>query len=299
MSGEVKDIIYPEDTRSRSKAFVEYEVNVQYRQGSGPGVSRLFTTCFIGNLFGGTADKISYTLRKDTVKNREGDGVGVGSKVQLLCVNADLFNVVIIGGFRDPADPNQDSLSQGHNLFFEFNGIRAVINDDGELTLTYQGKTQVDGTLDASADANADGSTLVFSKDGSITSTSPDGKQSIKIDHSAHTISIVADTELDITSSGNVVIKSTGVKNGAATDAWVLGTTYRAAEDNLLASISSSMTVIAASLMQAGNPITAPTFTVAQPALIAAGLQALKIVGAIASFEAGSQSYLSTKNLTD
>lgn len=296
MSGEIKDIIYPSDTRSRSQKFVEYEVNVQYRDGSGPGVSRLFTSCFIDNLFGGIADKLSFTLRKDPIKDRTGDGVGVGSKVLLLCVDGDLFNAVILGGLRDPTDPNLDSQGQGHNLFFEFNGVKAVINDAGELTLTYLGKTKVDGTLDPSANSAASGSTIVLSKDGSVTSTSPDGKQIIKINHATHKLSIAADAELDITSNGKVVIKSTGVLNGGATDAWILGTTYRSAEDMMLSNISSSMAIVSSSLASASA---APSFSVAQPFLSTAGLALAKAVLAITAFQASASNYISKTNLTD
>jgi hypothetical protein len=314
--GEVKDIIFPSDPRSSTQQFIEYMVDVQHKDGANPGVTKTYNGCLLSNLFGGVADILRFTLRKDKNTNQDNNGLGVGSKVTMLCINGDTHQCIILGGVRDGGnDPAVDQESDGHNLFFEFNGLQAAINKDGELTVTFNGATQVDGALADGVSADAQGSTLVFSKDGSLTQTSPDGKQFIKIDHTNHKIEITADAEFDLTSSGNVVIKSTGVLNGGATDAWVLGTTYRRAESSmnlqlaaLAAALSGLVTTMGASLSAAAPQLSVPIVggALAAPMIAAAGVAATtagplfsQFASAIQVFEQMAPSYLSTKNLTD
>lgn len=63
--GEVKDIVYSDDTRSITKKFTEYTVEVQHRDNRAAGTTTLYRGCLVSNLFGGAADSFRYTLRKD------------------------------------------------------------------------------------------------------------------------------------------------------------------------------------------------------------------------------------------
>jgi hypothetical protein len=71
--GEVQDIIYPDDKRSRSKKFVEYRVLVQ-RRANGTGNTKVYENCMLWNPLAGLADRCEFTLRADTSENRDKTG---------------------------------------------------------------------------------------------------------------------------------------------------------------------------------------------------------------------------------
>lgn len=200
--GEVKEIIYPEDEKSVSKRFTEYTVDVQQRDGNAPGTNVVYYNCVVSTLFGTSADFLKYTLRSD--KQQE-NAVGKGAKVLLLCINGSTTKGVIVGAIRDTGtDPDgtkyegKDSKEDGHNLNFEFNGIKVKINKSGELNLTFRGATKVDGTLSDEAIPEAEGTQLQIDKNGSITASTPESKQFLKIDHENKKIEILADTEWNV-----------------------------------------------------------------------------------------------------
>lgn len=200
--GEVKEIIYPEDQLSISKAWVEYTVEVTQRNGTGTASSTLFHGCVVSQLFGGHADQFRYTLRKDDKKNgndKKG-GVGVGSKVLLLCINGTRSNPVIIGGLPDVEfkDKDKQKKDDGHNLFFEFNGVKFGINKDGELQLQFTGSRKVDGEPEDNNDEDAQPTTLAINKDGDFSISTKDEKQLLRIEHKDKKIRIKGDTKVII-----------------------------------------------------------------------------------------------------
>ena len=228
--GTVKELVYPTDIRSFSQKFIEYRLSVEHKDGGKPGANIDYLGVQLSNLFGGVADYLTYTLRPTPQQsNPQPSMLQQGSKVLCLCINGDRPQAVILGGLRDGTyDLNiDDSGQKGHNLDFSFNGINVIINDAGELQVVFNGKTDIDGTLDDSADAAAQGSNIRMSADGSIQVTSPDALQHVLIDNSNHLVEIDADQELDVNCTGNVVIQSAGVLTGGATDATMKGTTYR------------------------------------------------------------------------
>ena len=198
-TGEVREIIYPDDDKSLSKRFIEYTVDVQEKDGNGPGTSTKYAGCVLLNLFGSVGDILRFTYRVDDTQNPPEDGIGVGAKVAILCVNGDTTKAVILGGFRDTGTDKdgtkaegKDKKDDGHNLFFEFNGVQTKINKDGELQIRYRGATKVDATLDDNADADAEGSTLIFSKDGGIKAYTKDEKQFMFLDHANKKLEFLA-----------------------------------------------------------------------------------------------------------
>lgn len=319
--GEVKAIIYPDDPKSVSGTFIEYKVFVQQQDAGSPGVGMVYNNCLLVNTLAGVADKVRYTLRAASAQQHDTNKlVGNGSKVLLLCINGATHNAIILGGVRTPVKNPAggdvpDSESDGHNYYFGFNGAQMTVNDDGELQFKFRGKTNADDTLADGASPDAEGSTLLFSKDGSITTTSPDGKQSIKIDHANHKVKVVADQEMDLTSGGHVVVQSEGVLVGGATDAWMLGTTYREAQTELHTQLLAQLNALFAALTAAGAALTtasplmvlpvvgpmlvAPELLITGTQLTAAAGTAQAMADAITAFEAGTEAYLSKKNLTD
>lgn len=303
--GEVQEVIYPQDNRSRSKQFIEYSVFVQYRDPiTKVGVGRLYQNCLVINAFGGLADKLQYTLRGDnSIKDAKNNRLGNGSKVILMCINGEMQYPVILGGIGDPNDKSQQKFDKDNNLGqyleFVFNGIHFHVNDDGELVVQYSGATKIDGTLDTDKAKKADtGTRLAFLKDGSWTISSDDGNggvdQQIAIDNTNKKITIKQNKAVEI---------------GQATDHFLLGDTYRNAEQQLHTNLQSGMNNTAQKLIQAGTQLSsavsaAPGSPVvaaqaAGPLLIAAAAELTKMAQAIAQFEQNAKQYLSQKNKTD
>ena len=323
--GEVREINYPDDKVNYTGKQVEYTVAVQHRSGNGLTVTNLYRGVTVNNLFGGTADRIEMTYRpSDKVPP---NGIGNGSKVLLLCISGDQQKAVILGGVSSPTEKAKD---QGHNLFFEFNGVQFTVNDDGEAVLTHKGKTKADGT---NADGHdVPGSKVSFDKDGNITVSTPDNAQFITISHKDGKVEIQGDA-LDFHTGGTtdisgdekvtvncnndkiVLTAGQGVHVGAATDSWIKGTTYRAAEGTMNQSIGTAVSsaaslagTMAATLATAGVANAVPMMggVMAAPAFAALAVQIgmlASMLGSISAalngFEAGAQSYLSTKNRGD
>jgi len=335
LMGEVKEIIPTDSPRSLSKKYLEYNVEVQYREANGPTSLVTFSNCLLINQLAGVADKQHFTLRSDK-KNPKGDETNTtGAKVLILCIQGNAGQAFIVGGVREDAGPDAND----HSYFFEFNGVQQTINKDGELQIRYRGATKIDGTLDDNANADAEGSTLIFNKDGDIKVYTKDEKQFIHLNHKDKKLEILADEEWnvkvnkklifeagdDISITGkkacsieitdNITMKSKGVLVGDATDAWLLANKYRDAETQMLKQISTAMQTLMSLIQTAaisltaaaaanappivGGAIAATPFAAAGTALTSAAPIFMQVSTAIESFEAQASTYLSTKNKND
>lgn len=256
--GTVKELVYPNDPRNSSQKYIEYLLSVEHKDGGKPGANVNYLGVQLSNLFGGVADYLNYTLRPTPQQSNPQPGKLLqGSKVLCLCVNGDRAQAIIIGGARDGTyDGNVDDNGQkGHNLDFSFNGLNATVNDDGELTVVFNGKTDIDGTLADSADPDAQGSNIRMTKDGSVLISSPDALQHVLIDNTNHLVEIDADQELDINVTGNLVIQSAGVLTGGATDATMRGTTYRMNETIMNSTLEALCTALNTALQAASTTV--------------------------------------------
>lgn len=335
--GEIKKVIYPDDPQSYGKATVEYEIEVQYREGNGAYNTATYRGCTLSTVFGGAADRVHATLRPDT--SGANSAIGTGSKVLVLCLAGDQQKAIILGGVEDTSIKRKESKDAGHNLFFEFNGVRFTVDDSGQATLTFRGKTKSDGKLSDKADANAEGTTVKLTKDGSVTIATPKDAQFIKLDHANKKISILADQDwdvkvnnklnftvqndlsilssagkMDIQTAGKVNIRSSGVNVGLATDNWLKGSSYRRAESILHTQLSSVLSTLTGLISTAGASFTTgsalnaipivggllalPAFAAGSAALTSAGPLFGTMAGFISSFEAQSGTFLSI-NRTD
>lgn len=110
------------------------------------------------------------------------------------------------------------------------------------------------------------GSSVVLNQDGSITITSPDQLQTIKVNTATHQIEITGDQGVAISAIGNVAIQSAGLLVGGAANAVLLGSAFMEQLLIVLAAIGAS------------TPGAAP---------------------AIATFVALANTLLSTNNFTD
>ena len=223
--GEVKEIIYPQDKRSQSKQYTEYLVQVKHSEPGGGSCHTKYTGVMISVLFGGIADFFRYTLRADDgTGDSDKYGVGVGSKVTLLCSNGMSSSALILGGVRDKKnDPDTvDKESDGHHLDFAFNGISTTINKDGEFRFQFIGKTLVNGKIDEKGGAKkeASGTSIAVTKDGSFEIFTKDRNQYWKIDHENHKTFMVADQLYDIQVEGQ---QTSRVKKEVD---WTFGSTW-------------------------------------------------------------------------
>lgn len=279
--GEVKKLIYPDDPLSYGKKTVEYEVEVQYREGNGIYTSALYRGVTVSTMFGGIADRFHATFRADT-GNTEDDDTGNGSKVLVLCLAGDQQKAIILGGVEDPTDERKEEKDTKHNLYFEFNGVRFTIDKDGRPTLLFRGATKEDGELADGVDKNDGGATFTIDKDGTVRlfTTEPDDsgdiENSIVLDHLAGGIFVKSSGKHDFetekkfdvkakdgfqlnSSEGGVsigvkkkvLIDSEGVEVGDATENWVLGKTWRQDLKSLHSSVKSALSDASQALSKA------------------------------------------------
>lgn len=301
--GEVKAIVYPDSEESSTKAYIEYTVEVQHRTGSGPGTAVLYTNCLLANTFGTGGDLFRYTLRADPEnnQNRGDDGVGVGAKVLILCINGEHTRSWILSGVRDPeSDTTKDKKDDGHNLLWEFNGIRSTINDDGELKIVFRGKTKVNGELADGVEESNGGAQFFFDKEGGVTIADGDaGEESLVFSladkkttlTSGGTMELNAPDGIVLDTDKNIDLVADKVHVGSANagEAFVLGTTYRDKEGSMHGDLSSGFqdmaqqcgqlagyhAACAAQLAAAGSSMATPIggAVAAGPQIAAAGAQ--------------------------
>src|ERR1043165_2825849 len=133
--GTVVKKILPSDPTSINKYFTEYDVDVQEYDSEQSTTNQRSYRCIVATLFGGITDRLTYTLREPSVDSN-GKPVA-GSRVLIHCINGETYNAVIVGGIR--AGEDKDDLENGHlhQLHSLFNGVDLLINDDGELIVTY------------------------------------------------------------------------------------------------------------------------------------------------------------------
>lgn len=325
--GEVQEIIWPDDTRSRSKKFVEYRVYVQERSNA-TGNGRMYEGVILMNSLAGLADRSFFTLRgEDSASQTKNNRLGLGSKVLMLCINGETNNAVIIGGLRDETDVSEEKTKAKdlkHHLYWVFNGISVYIDDDGEFLLTYGGKTKADGTTDV--DKKMRGTRMAFLKDGSwnINTRDPNDpdnnqEQFIFLDHKNHKTIHQAKDEWQCQVHGKAkFVADDGVHLNDATDLMLLGESHRKAQKqmhNLLKSMLQSLQslvqtagaqLLAASTANAvplvGGAMAAPSFAAAAAALTAAAPLIGQMGQAINTFEqtaSSSNDFLSKKHKND
>ncbi len=296
--GEIQEIIYPDDDRSVSKKFTEYNVLVQFRD-SGAGTALIFNNCLLSNMLGGLADHCEYTLRAPktpSIKDSKNYGLGLGNKVLIACLNGERSNAYIIGGKRDPQDGGDDK-DKGHHYSWLFNGIKAEVNKDGEYILTYTGMTKIDGKLDDSVDSKSPGSSLSMLKNGDMKLLTKDAKQLIHLDNVNGKLILKRDKALEI---------------GDATDAMLLGKSFRDGHKQMHDKLKQLFGTAKDLAQQAGTQLSsavstapgAPIPTVQSAGALLIGLSQVfnQMSQAIDAFEQGAQaknSYLSKKNSSD
>lgn len=298
--GEVREVVPPEDPRNLTQKFTEYRVAVQHLDESGSSVTRDYPHCTVMTLFGGLADVSTWTPRADPSYDRA-TGLGRGSKVLVVCVSGDSSAAVIIGGVRDDRDPGdlglRDNLGKLH-YYARFNGLSAAISEDGSFQILRSGPTDVLGKTTAEK-----AGILLMQADGKVVLGSGARGETV----SSNRVEISDD--LVKVSSGR------GFRVGEADQAFILGTSYRDAEQDLhqrllelvieaMVQIEGCATAFKSIAVLHVLPILGPIL--AAPAMGQIGIQmtALTLVmqgirDALQEFEDGESGYLSTRNFGD
>ncbi len=313
--GEVQHIIYPDDARSHSKKFIEYDVYCTYRAKNKTSAHRMYHNCLLVNPLAGLADRAYFTLRgEDSAAKPENYHVAKGSKVLVLCVNGETKHPVIIGGLRDTADESESKAKAkdlGHHLYYVFNGVSLFIDKEGQLVLTYGGKTTNDGKLDGNVEKKSVGTSMALLKDGSwnVSTQDPDDadkhEQFIFMDHKDHqTLHQAKKVWLLQVTDGPCKLKAKeGLKVGEATDHMLLGESFRKEQEQLNKSLKNYMQQAAIQLKVAGGAVAGPFMAAAcGSSLITASELLMQAAQAIDTFEqkaSAKNSFLSKNNESD
>lgn len=237
LSGEIKDVVYPDSQDSRTKKFVEYSVFAQYRAGA-VGIGKVFLGCVMINHLASLADFDYQTLRvnKKAGEDSQTKGLGKGSKVLFLCANGDTGSPIIIGGLPDPKDESQKDIPKDKRLsHWQFNGVHIDVNDDGEYQITFKGATDIDGKTDVK-DSVA-GSFAKWAKNGNISVQDNDGKNQVLIDHENKKVVVKRDEAFEL---------------GDATDKMLLGESFRKEQESLHQKLSKFIDTISQMTQNAG-----------------------------------------------
>lgn len=283
--GEVQRVIYPQDTNSKTRKYLEYDVLVQYRSKNKSGAGRMYQNCIVANNLFGLADSGYQVLRAENSASK-GTDYGLGSKVLVLCLNGETSQPVIIGGMPDPKDESQSHIDKdsGILLDYRFNGISVIVNKDGEFQLTYTGKTKINGDVDDNVQSEQAGHSLSLTKDGNVNV---------------------------VTKQKMIVKPDKGLEVGKATDKMALFETYRKQENicnntiqqnmatlqNLLTALSAVIATASVTPVAPGAPVAA--LAPAAPIIVQAAQAAGNISQAITVFEQQKDSFLSKNNLND
>jgi len=182
--GQIVEINYP----TEENGFKTITYNVIVSEKTDTYNQFVLYNCQLMDKFGGLADFLTYTLRKND-KDISGITQGqvqqnelLGSYVIIGLINGSSSTPIILGGvpyidIPDGSDRKVPKEDDGHNLKFNFNGINIEINKDGEFTATKNGPTKADGTLDSDQEGGKDeqkGSFVKIDINGNITLSAND-----------------------------------------------------------------------------------------------------------------------------
>ncbi len=241
-NGEVVGVVYPEDPRSVTKRFLEYDVEVAHHE-NGTSSTRVYHACILANDLAGLADRSFRVLRAGDAGTTS---IGDGSKVLVQCLNGEAVQAVIVGGIRDERDTDLGRKVKGLHLEWEYNGVRVEIKDDGSFSVLRRGATTATGGLDTGRGAEG-GARVDVDKDGGVSVTTSDGKESVRLDRPGGEVKIAADKKIR-QDAGKIEI-------GGSSEHLILGDTYRRAEQQKnTVDIPAALATLVAACAVPGSP---------------------------------------------
>jgi hypothetical protein len=309
--GRVVAVHPPDADSNTNKKFYEYDVKVD-AVAAGTHTEVIYPRCQVSNLFAGVADFMRWRPRIGSQSaSVDGSPVSTGSRVYLLCVNGNAKQGVIIGGENHAASAKDT----GSPFVAEFLGINIDINADGDLNIWHRGKTKADGTL-ADKDELKSNTFFTMDKTGDIIlSTGKDGDNILRLDAQKKAVRIQATKgDVAVVAGEHMKIASKGMLVGDATDATLMGQTYRDSQQRLHTTIMPQFQAVANALQTAsvalnavatahatpviGPVVGAPAVATAATAIMVASQALMQVVIALQEFETKGP-YLSKKNKSD
>jgi hypothetical protein len=299
--------IHAPDAKSNSNGkYFEYDVEVDV----GAGLSKVYPRAIIADTMGGMADFFEWTPR---ISEGGSGQVNKGTRVLVMCVNGHSGRAVIMGGAKHNGRVAAESNDLGHHLTFEFNGINVNISKDGDMLITHKGATASDGSVKDDNETK-NGTSILMDKNGDVKiGTGKGSKNLIHLD----------------SQKKQILLLSSGVLTGSATDSTMMGTTYRTAQQTMHTTVMPLLTALSTLIATAGGSVTAasvglataavahlapiagpiigsPAIATAGVSLVAAGAAltsagplVAQIMAAIQTLEGQSDAFLSKKNKSD
>lgn len=294
----------PDDDKNLTRSTWEYDVECVTTDGMGQATLETYPHCIMASMFGSVADYLMWAPRISEKQRTSDDkpdfeGILQGSLVLLLTPNGNSSQPsLIVGAAQHPEAPKaDDAFGEGQLLRFEYNGLFAEINKDGELTLTRKGPTKIDGEPETDNDTKANAE-LKLDKDGQVVIKTGDGKQVITMNLNDGKIVIEADQGVDIkVANGKLKTEcAQGVELGGSAEKLIKGTTYQSAEKTFLTSLGQGVTTMLAAAASLSAASIEPAAAAAAPQFTAAAMQ-MKV--AIETFKTQLENVLSQKNTTE
>jgi hypothetical protein len=215
--GNVVKILYPQDPDNITKKVIEYHVSVLERSPNGSSSYNTYNNCVVSNRFGS-----SNNYENSTYQPASGDYKGASVIIECIDGNSQGGSAVILGGLDATSTNSVPTAKDGQFYDFNFNGIQALINNDGEYSLIFNSKISTKGKK---ANAKAAGTSIKIDKEGRLTlsdnegqfftfnrvdkiATWGNGAESISIDKKNKTISLTSSDKININSTGAISINS-------------------------------------------------------------------------------------------
>lgn len=162
--GIVKTIYKVEDEKNVDKDTIQYDV-LCFQQDKDKGITPIiYKNCITIDSFGGIGDFFEFIKTKPT-NGEDKLKAEDGSYVLLLCIDGTSSRGIIIGSVPHHNRKSTLLKAKDKHMEGEYNGLRFKINDDGELTITFKGKTDNKGKPKT---PKSGGSQIKMEKDGSV-----------------------------------------------------------------------------------------------------------------------------------
>jgi len=221
--GTVLEILDTTSEDNISKLVPEYHVMVVEDKNNS-----IYKNCMAVDTFGGIADYLQFKRRssnnpKKTKANGSLRGQS-GSIVLMLCLDGKADSAIIIGALAHPDKKNILTKEKEHHMEGEFNGLNFSIDKDGAMRIEFKSATDAEGKPQ---DEGAGGSTFSFEKDGSV-ELSDGNQEKIRIDKTAKTVNITAQSDISVNSQANVKVTATKNVNIKSTEELLIEATGNA-----------------------------------------------------------------------
>jgi len=270
--GIIAEYIPSNSPKSVNKVYPEYNVTVYEQNGKAGGTPTLYKNCTTAQGFGSIADYFEYGLRGQETKFNGGNGVDSygqdGALVLMLCINGQGDRGIIVSALGHPNRPSSlkpDELG----LFFEYNGVKLSIDNEGALGFSFNGATDSFGKP--------------VDKAQGTTSVSIDKEGTLKIQNKAATYIIAKSGDVTTTASGSSTLSvnkniNMSANKGGVTLSTSGDTLNVKTKGDLASSIKGNLTVESSSgSIKVNNSLAIKAQQIEMEAQIMAGIKAPQI----------------------